>query len=139
MFITEFKCDKKRVAVYLITDEWLSYFKIGVAENPHRRLRELQIGNPKKLIIQLLVWFPTRDMARAVERAMHERFAEFNTSGEWFDGSEFNFAFPELASFGIFVRAGGGARESPLRITQEHWAVGGKIYPPPQWVRPQEG
>ena len=53
--------------------------KIGIADDPERRMKELQTGNPKQLL--LLGKF---DGARLSERLLHRRFGLLRSHGEWF-------------------------------------------------------
>lgn len=56
--------------------------KIGRADDPAQRLRELQTGNPHKL--ELLAVFP--NSGQTAELALHRRYARYATGGgrEWF-------------------------------------------------------
>ena len=57
------------------------YVKIGIADNPKTRLRELQVGNPITLTI-----LNTFKVVRAnqVEHSLHEHFMDQWQRGEWF-------------------------------------------------------
>ena len=61
--------------------------KIGISDDPDRRLVDLQTGNPTVLKIQLAIPFESRDQAFRAERTFH-RTATFGRhkshSGEWF-------------------------------------------------------
>lgn len=58
--------------------------KIGTTENsPEERLAQLQIGNPRKLIIIRVV-----DGGYNLELFLHKYFDEFRLEGEWFSYSE---------------------------------------------------
>lgn len=57
------------------------YYKIGVANNPVRRLEELQIGSPYELDIIAFAGFTDPQEA---EKALHSRFDKYNVRGEWF-------------------------------------------------------
>jgi len=115
-------------AVYLVTEDGRPFFKIGVAADPKRRIKELQTGNPRQLEIGHIEWFPTRQMARTVERAMHANFATHAAKGEWF-GADLVRAYREFASFAIFVRSGGDPSNSPSNVATTHWALNGHQYP----------
>lgn len=56
-----------------------NYIKIGYADSPRRRLKELQTGNPEKLDLMGTVPGGT-----ARERELHELFCDFHVKGEWF-------------------------------------------------------
>lgn len=64
--------------VYFISDA-VGHVKIGVAENPHGRLLDLQTANATELRIEA-----TQDGGFAVERALHRLFADDHIQGEWF-------------------------------------------------------
>lgn len=55
--------------------------KIGVADKPEERRRMLQVGSPA--ILSILGVMETDD-APALERDLHQRFADLRAHGEWF-------------------------------------------------------
>jgi hypothetical protein len=59
--------------------------KVGVSNDPERRIRELSTANPNA--IELLVDSEV-DKAGKAERELHEQLQEYRTSGEWFDVPE---------------------------------------------------
>jgi hypothetical protein len=63
-------------------DGQVATVKIGHADDPAKRLRELQTGNPCKL--ELLAILPNH--GQTAERALHKKFARYATGGgrEWF-------------------------------------------------------
>ena len=68
--------------VYLLWAENTCLYKIGMGENPKRRLKECQIGNPYKL--ELLAFREVKDASR-VETALHQKYADHRKRGEWFE------------------------------------------------------
>lgn len=77
--------------VYLIKSKESQLYKIGIATNPHKRIKNLQTGNSEKLII--LYTYKTINYNN-VEKALHNRFCYINKEGEWFkfdNDIEFNF------------------------------------------------
>jgi hypothetical protein len=68
--------------VYLIKDEFTSYYKIGVSNNPHKRILNLQTGNSFKLT--LISYFET-DYAFKLEKAFHNFNIYCKVNNEWFD------------------------------------------------------
>lgn len=66
--------------IYVIGEEGTGYVKIGTADDPGSRLRELQCGNPRHL--ELLAAIPG---TYGEERRLHRRFSRLRTVGEWFD------------------------------------------------------
>lgn len=53
--------------------------KIGHAMDPRSRLRDLQVGNPEKLELLMVI-----EGGRRTECEIHKRFAEQRLAGEWF-------------------------------------------------------
>ena len=66
--------------VYLITDG--EYVKIGVAHDIIDRVRKLQTGNAKKLIVLAYQKCPN---AYSIEKALHKKYKHQKVSGEWYD------------------------------------------------------
>lgn len=68
--------------VYLITEHPFSNFvKIGFAVNPQQRVRELQTGNPHKLVVMHTANYIDY---QSIETLLHEICNEFRVQGEWF-------------------------------------------------------
>ena len=67
--------------VYLVRAEQLRLVKIGLSRNIFRRLHEMQVGSPDRLILQTL--FTTEDPAW-LEQMLHQRFRHLRVRGEWF-------------------------------------------------------
>jgi len=59
-------------------------FKVGIARNVERRLRNLQNGNPRKLEIHRAFSVANMVFAREIEAASHEAMAATRRAGEWF-------------------------------------------------------
>lgn len=68
--------------VYII--ECNEHYKIGLANDPKKRIVELQVGNPEALKLRWKVKYQTRRVAQKVEKEMHVKFKEFRKRGEWF-------------------------------------------------------
>lgn len=66
--------------LYLIRDSESSY-KIGSTKNPQSRLRELQVGSCRKLVI---VWSIQTELAVWIEGYLHWKFRSQWILGEWF-------------------------------------------------------
>lgn len=58
--------------------------KIGVSNNPEKRLKELQTSNHKPLHIVVKFPFKNTNDAYIFEKFLHERFAKYQMRGEWF-------------------------------------------------------
>lgn len=79
----------KTPGVYFVQEADNGAIKIGYADWPKKRLKELQVGNPRELrIIGLLLTDDHREESR-----MHRRFAAHRLRGEWFRPA------PELVEF----------------------------------------
>jgi hypothetical protein len=82
----------KKYSVYCIREQRLSknepiHYKIGCAERPHIRRRQLQPGNPHKLRpVFYIEGFKSKREAEKAEQSLHALFNEFRTRDEceWF-------------------------------------------------------
>jgi hypothetical protein len=63
--------------------EVFGYTKIGIADDPWKRVRELQTGCPERIALRG-VFEPEGTSAYEMERVMHTILAPFQSSGEWF-------------------------------------------------------
>lgn len=68
--------------IYFIRAVNTRSFKVGVASDPRKRLRELRIGSPVKLVLSRDV---ECDNAFEVEQRIHGCLKEFHSHGEWFN------------------------------------------------------
>ena len=72
--------------VYFITEmPFSNKIKIGMSKNPIDRLKQLQTGNPQKLVIYHTV--ESTDYKR-LEKTMHDICKDLNILGEWFEINE---------------------------------------------------
>lgn len=69
--------------IYFIKNVVTGNFKIGFANNPRKRLKDLQTGSADKLV---LIKILEGDQWR--EATLHEQFAPHRLDGEWFSPSE---------------------------------------------------
>ena len=69
--------------VYMIQAGYGSV-KIGVSNNPEKRLKKLQIGNHKRLHIIAKFCFNDKNEAFIFERFLHEKFQKWHMNGEWY-------------------------------------------------------
>ena len=60
--------------------------KIGVSENPKRRLTEVQTGNPKEVRLAYIEEMDSKQQAYYVEKELHKTYKKLNKQGEWFKG-----------------------------------------------------
>lgn len=77
--------------VYLMKDMRNGYYKIGISNNPDYREHTLQSEKPT---IELLSSkrYPSRKIAEAFEKALHQAFRDQHIRGEWFSLSDYNVA-----------------------------------------------
>jgi hypothetical protein len=68
--------------VYAIRNKTTRRIKLGISQNPERRLKELQIGNDCELE---LVAFRKAENRFKDEKALHRENAPLRVRGEWFD------------------------------------------------------
>lgn len=92
-----------RENVYIIRDTASGAVKIGVANDPHARLRGLQGGNPHDL--ELVDWTPG---GQVLERFIHRHLDRHRLRGEWFAPVDEVLAVCEL------LMAGGDMRRTML-------------------------
>jgi predicted GIY-YIG superfamily endonuclease len=67
--------------VYLIRSNDGRY-KIGIAKNPKRRIKQLQTGNSD--LLTLIESYETIN-ARRIESSLHSKYSYARKEGEWFD------------------------------------------------------
>jgi Meiotically Up-regulated Gene 113 (MUG113) protein len=75
----------KRSYVYFIQANPSKRVKIGKANNPETRLKELQTGSPEKLSILGLINCKHSGQAAEREAVLHKQFSDLRLEGEWFD------------------------------------------------------
>lgn len=68
--------------VYLISDSKSYTYKIGISNNPEKRIKSLQTGNDKTLKIVCKVLCENYSN---VETALHNKYNFLRVSGEWFE------------------------------------------------------
>ena len=67
--------------VYLIKSKETQQYKIGISANPHKRILQLETGNPEQL--QIIHTYKTTNY-NSVEKALHNRFSYLRVNREWF-------------------------------------------------------
>lgn len=82
--------------VYLISDSNNYTYKIGVSNNPEKRVKSLQTGNDRVLkIVHKVLCENYSD----VETALHNQYKFLKVNGEWFDLTDTDVKnFPESCS-----------------------------------------
>ena len=59
-------------------------YKIGITNNPERRLKQCQTGNPKQLSYVCIVERPNKASAIFLEKSIHAGLKQHRLQGEWF-------------------------------------------------------
>jgi len=81
--------------VYLIRCKGLVFdhvrVKIGVTNNPEKRIETMQTGSPLPLQLDRVVWCMGRSDAGLLERSMHQLYKKQRLHGEWFSFPEGNY------------------------------------------------
>ena len=72
--------------LYIIGSDNTSPIKLGIANNPKKRIKQLQTGNSEKLSIHHTLQLPY-DNCRTFERILHYSLRRYRLKGEWFDMS----------------------------------------------------
>jgi predicted GIY-YIG superfamily endonuclease len=70
--------------VYFISNQRKTVVKIGIANDPTKRLKTFQTANHEKLIILKVIKVNNRTKAFELETALHQKFKKFHIRGEWF-------------------------------------------------------
>lgn len=81
----EFISKKGFHSLYLVTTETDAPIKVGIAEDPVKRLGDLQTANFHKLHLHRFWWLPGRLISERIERAFKDHFSARRIRGEWFD------------------------------------------------------
>lgn len=66
-------------------DQIVGPVKVGIAQDPEARRRELQTGHHREIVIAAQILAPTRWMAKEWEAGFHELKVAKRLRGEWFD------------------------------------------------------
>ena len=61
-----------------------NYHKIGVSDDPNKRLKNIQAHNPFEIELVKVYGYRSAD-AHRIERYLHKQFDEYRVRGEWFD------------------------------------------------------
>ena len=69
--------------VYFVSDG--HYVKIGKAQDPIKRLGQIQTGNPNQCELLYLIPLKASAMASEVESYLHEKYKQHRMCGEWFN------------------------------------------------------
>ncbi len=110
--------DSEGTYVYAISCRRLGLLKIGVADQPRKRLRELQVGSPLELTLAYTQPYGERGDAVAVCEELYRCFAEKRDRGRWYrlTVEQLRYGFGRRATVEAPQRASAAeaARESQL-------------------------
>jgi len=70
--------------LYFISTTRKNVVKIGIANNPKKRLKTFQTANYEELIILRVIKVENRALAFKLETALHQKFKRYHIRGEWF-------------------------------------------------------
>ena len=73
--------------VYLLKPVHGAPVKIGISEDPLRRIATIQAGHFDELVFHRFWWVPGIAVATRIESGFKMGFADYNIRGEWFDMS----------------------------------------------------
>lgn len=107
--------------LYFIEAARLGLVKIGVANDPRKRLATLQVGSPDKLVLRGVI---LTDDAPGFEARLHSEYRDLHSHGEWFRVDSF---LENLMSDSLTMEE---AEEAPM-VIQTRWAPpspGGRHY-----------
>jgi len=71
--------------VYILKTVHGSPVKIGISEDPVRRIAAIQASHFDELIFHRFWWVPGIAVATRIESGFKRSFADYNIRGEWFD------------------------------------------------------
>lgn len=70
--------------IYIIAIDEVGMVKVGISDNPQKRLSQLTTGSPFKMRIEHSFAAPSRKAAEDIERGFHRVYADKRGNGEWF-------------------------------------------------------
>lgn len=71
--------------IYVIQTSDKKYLKVGVAGCCLSRLKQLQTGNPQKLLIITTYEYESSEQAFKMEKIIHKKLKSKRLTGEWFN------------------------------------------------------
>src|SRR5262249_3796071 len=103
------------------------FIKIGISDEPLKRLKGVQTGNPRKL--ELIGVCPVLEAAR-IENSAHENLKEYRMKGEWFSPAPVVRRFIEWHMLQPF-------KPGHLKLSFEEYYTRLFRYRPGQWEIPK--
>jgi hypothetical protein len=92
--------------------------KIGVSEDPDRRLKELQTGTSRQLRLIAKLCLPNRAAAFDLEKELHIAYGYLRGSGEWFKPAILRQMRMNLGDGRGKRRLIGGTHKNPITIPE---------------------
>jgi len=78
----QLSCGKMSKRLYIVKTE--EYYKIGVSREPNKRLSHIRTESP--FYCELVTTVKAKNgSAKRLEKLLHENYAKYRKSGEWFD------------------------------------------------------
>jgi hypothetical protein len=111
-----------KTSVYFIRAATTGHIKIGVAERPEQRLRDLQTANPDRLTIINSIECVSRSMAMALEGYIHLHFDQYAAMGEWFAITKTQ-VDDLIALLSMYADATRGIEDEPLQSVANEWII----------------
>lgn len=115
-------------SIYIVSDIYGDYSKIGVATKPTKRLAQLQTGNPSRLFIHRLFWIycgrrNVTEIMLAIEAASHASAGRRHQRciGEWFKCSPSEACDVVLSEVEAFAERDEVSRFSLLTPPRDLW------------------
>lgn len=71
-------------SLYIVEAERSKHIKIGISDDPKKRLRQLQTANHEKLVLLYVVKLESKEAAQNLEEHLHEKYAKHKVHLEWF-------------------------------------------------------
>jgi hypothetical protein len=86
---TELRVHMSNTYIYFITEDKFHryayhYCKIGISNNPEKRLENLQTSNARELSLELKLGPFSEQEAFNLEKKLHKIFDKYHIRGEWF-------------------------------------------------------
>jgi hypothetical protein len=115
--------------VYLgvFEDRGLAFVKVGISDNPDRRMGEIGTGCPLHLKELFICQMPSREAAYGMEQSVLRRYSSLNTRGEWLR-MEADAVRPWIARLSVLAmtRHGKDAMFKPHKVRKKYTPGYGK-------------
>jgi len=103
--------------------------KVGITSDPHARLKSLQTGNPRPLILAAFFVAPDREIASLLEGAFHGVMKKDTALGEWFHLTPRQAVIAMCWNFKSFLRWQGHKENEIQKLLKASYRVHRKCIP----------